>query len=97
MDRKKIYDLSFDLSHTEELSPHIFGHNLEHTRAAVYGGLSAQMLRNRKFAGKPSKNEDVTPHSFFEESLPEVTEENGAYEITMPPHSAAMVKLRCRK
>ena len=32
----------------------IFGQNLEHTRACVYGGLSAQLLSNRKFAGKPS-------------------------------------------
>ena len=35
-------------------SRYIFGHNLEHTRACIYGGLSAQVLRNRKFAGKPS-------------------------------------------
>ncbi len=35
-------------------STYIFGHNLEHTRACIYGGLSAQVLRNRKFAGKPS-------------------------------------------
>ena len=40
-------------------SPFLFGHNLEHTRAAVSGGLSAQMLRNRKFAGKPRKNSGV--------------------------------------
>ncbi len=39
-----------------ELSELLFGHNLEHTRAAVNGGLSAQMIRNRKFAGKPAKN-----------------------------------------
>ncbi len=32
----------------------LFGHNLEHTRSAVYQGLSAQLLRNRKFAGKPA-------------------------------------------
>ncbi len=43
----------------EDLSPYIFGHNLEHTRGAVYGGLSAQMLQNRKFAGKPSRNQGV--------------------------------------
>ena len=43
----------------EDLSPYIFGHNLEHTRGAVYGGLSAQMLQNRKFAGKPSRNEGI--------------------------------------
>ena len=48
-----------DLRHPEELSPYLFGHNLEHTRAAVNGGLSAQMLRNRKFAGKPSRNQGV--------------------------------------
>ena len=28
-------------------------------RAAVNGGLSAQMLRNRKFAGKPSRNQGL--------------------------------------
>jgi alpha-N-arabinofuranosidase len=32
----------------------LFGHNLEHTRSAVFQGLSAQVLRNRKFAGKPA-------------------------------------------
>jgi len=36
------------------VSPLLFGCNLEHTRSCVYTGLSAQMLRNRKFAGKPS-------------------------------------------
>ena len=41
---------------TEEFSPYVFGFNLEHTRSAVNGGLSAQMLRNRKFAGKPQAN-----------------------------------------
>ena len=48
--------VTIDTTHTRALSPYIFGHNLEHTRAAVTGGLSAQMLRNRKFAGKPAKN-----------------------------------------
>ena len=43
-----------DVTTTEDFSPYIFGHNLEHTRSTVMGGLSAQMLRNRKFAGKPS-------------------------------------------
>ena len=33
----------------------IFGQNLEHTRAALEGGLSAQLVKNRKFAGKPSR------------------------------------------
>ena len=32
-----------------------FGHNLEHTRSSVWHGLSAQILRNRKFAGKPEQ------------------------------------------
>jgi alpha-L-arabinofuranosidase len=41
-----------DPSHTAgEISPLLFGHNLEHTRRAVWQGLSAQMLANRKFAG----------------------------------------------
>ena len=34
----------------------LFGQNLEHTRSCVYQGLSAQLIRNRKFAGKPSRN-----------------------------------------
>ena len=36
------------------VSSNLFGCNLEHTRADIYKGLSAQMLRNRKFAGKPT-------------------------------------------
>jgi len=41
-----------DLSRTAgEITPLLFGHNLEHTRRAVWQGLSAQMLANRKFAG----------------------------------------------
>ena len=50
---------TIDVKNTTDLSPYVFGHNLEHTRAAVNGGLSAQMIRNRKFAGKPSRNEGV--------------------------------------
>ena len=37
----------------------LFGTNLEHTRGSVYGGLSAQMLKNRKFVGCPSAMEGV--------------------------------------
>lgn len=55
---------TIDISSAEEFSPYIFGHNLEHTRAAVNGGLSAQMLKNRKFAGKPSRSEGVAAHWF---------------------------------
>lgn len=39
---------------TGTVSTDLFGCNLEHTRANIFKGLSAQMLRNRKFAGKPS-------------------------------------------
>ncbi|GHT94162.1 hypothetical protein FACS1894141_0300 [Spirochaetia bacterium] len=39
---------------TTKIEDTLFGHNLEHTRSAVYQGLSAQLLRNRKFAGKPA-------------------------------------------
>ncbi|MDR1859558.1 MAG: hypothetical protein LBR06_01375, partial [Bacteroidales bacterium] len=46
--------LAVDAKYPQELiSPLLFGHNIEHTRSAVYYGLSAQVLRNRKFAGKP--------------------------------------------
>ena len=41
------------------VSPFLFGNNLEHTRSSVCGGISAQMLRNRKFVGKPSAMEGV--------------------------------------
>ncbi len=34
------------------ISPLLFGHNLEHTRHAVWRGISAEMLANRKFAGE---------------------------------------------
>lgn len=51
--------LDIDTKGCRELSLFVFGHNLEHTRAAVNGGLSAQMLRNRKFAGKPARNRGV--------------------------------------
>ena len=53
-----------DIKESKEYSPYIFGHNLEHTRAAINGGLSAQMLKNRKFAGKPSKNRGVASKWF---------------------------------
>ncbi|MBR3715112.1 MAG: helix-turn-helix domain-containing protein [Clostridia bacterium] len=41
------------------ISPFLFGNNLEHTRSCVCNGLSAQMLKNRKFVGKPSAMEGV--------------------------------------
>ncbi len=41
------------------VSPYLFGNNLEHTRSCVCNGLSAQMLKNRKFVGKPSAMEGV--------------------------------------
>ena len=53
-----------DVKMTEDYSPYIFGHNLEHTRAAVNGGLSAQMLKNRKFAGKPQPNMGISSKWF---------------------------------
>lgn len=47
---------------TDDLGPiprRLFGTNLEHTRGSVYAGLSAQMLKNRKFVGGPSAMEGV--------------------------------------
>ncbi|MBR4249007.1 MAG: hypothetical protein IKQ24_02510, partial [Verrucomicrobia bacterium] len=55
---------TIDLGATEEYSPYVFGFNLEHTRSAVGGGLSAQMLKNRKFAGKPQANLGLAAHWF---------------------------------
>lgn len=48
--------LSLNLNPTGDIlvSPSLFGCNLEHTRSSIHTGLSAQMLRNRKFVGKPS-------------------------------------------
>ena len=52
----------------------LFGSNLEHTRGSIYGGLSAQMLKNRKFVGCPSAMEGCAvdwyligeaPYGFF--------------------------------
>ena len=34
----------------------LFGHNLEHTRSCIWRGLSAELVRNRKFAGIPRMN-----------------------------------------
>lgn len=34
----------------EPISPLLFGHNMEVTRRSVFGGLSAEMISNRKFA-----------------------------------------------
>ena len=46
--------LGIHLSGTGEIvSPRMMGTNIEHTRSCICQGLSAQMLRNRKFAGKP--------------------------------------------
>ena len=42
-----------------EISPLWFGHNLEHTRSCVWQGLSAQLVRNRKFAGLPQQHSGV--------------------------------------
>ena len=53
-----------DFRVAEEYSPYIFGYNLEHTRSAINGGLSAQMLKNRKFAGKPQANLGLAAHWF---------------------------------
>lgn len=45
------------------VSPYLFGTNLEHSRATLAGGLSAQMLRNRKFAGIPTMDGAATEWS----------------------------------
>ncbi len=47
----------------ETISPLLFGHNLEHTRSCVWQGLSAQLLRNRKFAGRPER--DGQPQQWY--------------------------------
>lgn len=61
---QKISSLYVDTSTRRPSSPFLFGHNLEHTRACVSGGLSAQMLRNRKFAGRPQARRGVSAEWF---------------------------------
>ncbi|KPK84218.1 MAG: hypothetical protein AMJ81_06240, partial [Phycisphaerae bacterium SM23_33] len=39
-----------------EISALWFGHNLEHTRSCLWRGLSAQLIRNRKFAGAAGRD-----------------------------------------
>lgn len=48
-------ELKFDFHSEKVLSPLLFGDNLEHTRDCINSGISAQMLKNRKFASKPSR------------------------------------------
>jgi alpha-N-arabinofuranosidase len=48
-------DISLDMESTKTLSPLYFGDNLEHTRDCVNSGISAQMLKNRKFVGLPDR------------------------------------------
>ena len=48
-------DISLDMERTKTLSPLYFGDNLEHTRDCVNSGISAQMLKNRKFIGLPDR------------------------------------------
>ena len=38
------------------ISPLLFGHNLEHTRSQIWHGISAELLRGRKFFGAPQRN-----------------------------------------
>jgi len=61
---KNACSLHIDINTRRSSSPFIFGHNLEHTRACVSGGLSAQMLRNRKFAGRPQARMGVSSEWF---------------------------------
>ena len=61
----KEYSVKVNGAGAGEVSPLLFGNNLEHTRSSIYHGLSAQILRNRKFAGKPSVMEGVAIEWFL--------------------------------
>lgn len=54
-------DVTVELDYTSSasVSPLLFGTNIEHTRNCVHRGLSAQMLENRKFTGKPQHRTGV--------------------------------------
>ena len=43
--------VTFEHDSAHFISPLLFGDNLEHTRGCINGGLSAEILRNRKFVG----------------------------------------------
>lgn len=69
--------ISLDRTSDIYISPYIFGSNLEHTRNSVHHGISAQMLENRKFAGKPTCMEGcaagwktVGEKAFFSQDTP---------------------------
>lgn len=47
--------VTLDYTSSQSISPLLFGDNLEHTRGCIYSGLSAELLRNRKFVGKPGR------------------------------------------
>lgn len=47
--------VTLDSTSAQSVSPLLFGDNLEHTRGCVSGGISAEILRNRKFVGKPGR------------------------------------------
>lgn len=57
----------------ESIPAFLFGQNLEHTRSAVQNGISAQLVRNRKFAGKPSRRgvvmmwEPYGTHAYYQD------------------------------
>ena len=48
-------EFNFNANSSSYISSYLFGDNLEHTRDSVNGGISAEMLKNRKFAGKPGR------------------------------------------
>ncbi|MBE6658101.1 MAG: helix-turn-helix domain-containing protein [Ruminococcaceae bacterium] len=47
--------VTLDYTSAQSISSLLFGDNLEHTRGCIYSGLSAEMLRNRKFVSKPGR------------------------------------------
>jgi len=75
-------EYQLDLSHPcKRINPLLFGHNLEHTRSCVWQGLSAQLLHNRKFYGKPQRDgvaldwyAIASPRAYFELSYHAYTE-----------------------
>ena len=48
--------VEFDFTSGKRIPARYFGDNLEHTRDCINSGLSAQMLKNRKFASLPQRN-----------------------------------------
>ena len=82
-----VYHLNLE-NRSARISPLWFGHNLEHTRSCVWQGISAQLVRNRKFHGIPQRNGVASGwYPIGPEQTHFALEERGAYTARFDPQS----------